>query len=84
MPLLHIFATPRPALAALLRSLTSDKPCTLTFFNKTDRNIKIYWNNYDADREFFALIPPQGEYTIDSYAVSYPPIQASLCLTPRL
>lgn len=60
----------RTADAAVLRSQTSTQPCTLTFFNKTAHNVKVYWNNYDADKEFFALLPPKGEYTIDSFAVS--------------
>lgn len=54
----------------MLRSLSSETPCTLTFFNKTKRLVKVYWNNYDADLELFALIPPNGDYTFDSFAVS--------------
>lgn len=68
--LLPLLLDARVAPASLLRSQASEKPCTLTFLNKTSRNIKVYWNNYDADKEFFALVPPNGEYTIDSYAVS--------------
>ena len=62
---------PQAASAQPKRSLTSDKPCTLTFFNKTRHAIKVYWNNFDADKEFFAMIPPNAEYTVDSFAVSH-------------
>lgn len=35
LPLLHALAVPKATWAALLRSKASDRPCTLTFFNKT-------------------------------------------------
>ena len=71
LSLLPAIAYPQAASAQPKRSLSSDKPCTLTFFNKTRHAIKVYWNNFDADKEFFAMIPPNAEYTVDSFAVSH-------------
>ena len=37
-------------LVCVSQSITSEKPCVITFQNKTDNLfLKIYWSNYDGE-----------------------------------
>lgn len=61
-----VLLSPR-AHAARLRSLASSSPSTITFINAVEDAVKLYWLNYDGDAEFYALVPPGGSATIDTF-----------------
>ncbi|MDO9441963.1 MAG: hypothetical protein Q7T73_13825 [Beijerinckiaceae bacterium] len=51
-----------------LRSSDSKLATSVTFVNRTQENVRIYWLNYKSGREFYKELRPDQRFTQDTYA----------------
>lgn len=50
-----------------LRSVQGNVHTTMKFINRSNREIRTYWLDYNGRRVFYKAIPPNGNYTQPTY-----------------
>ncbi len=50
-----------------LRSIQGNVHTTMKFINRSNREIRTYWLDYNGRRVFYKAIPPNGNYTQPTY-----------------
>lgn len=48
-------------------SLPSKEPTGITFVNRSDQPVKVYWLSFQGERRLYQYLPPSGRYAQDTF-----------------